>query len=339
MVKFENLNYIGKYLDQPSVVKKVYKFVPPALVLGAAGYGLYDTFKQDKKNRKSKFIQDFCVLSSTILSALVATRGLKIKEKQIFEGLIELPHLHAHDLEEVLEKTNDPNTRKLIMKVKEGNILKLKEVKELMIKLKNDFTEKNLIDKVIPGPHSHKPFEELKNLSILGLIPVLGGIGGGILGDKLTDKNWKSKVPDKVKEGSYQYLNNIFLCNVGAGLALLIMNKLNVKSKAVRFCSMITGVLGVGLAAGSSIANFIGKTLINPLFDKKNKQKIDYKEVIKDLNSERRPEALDVSLHVDDLASVGFLTGLKWIGPILPVLYSVSGYRAGTGYRNHKNNN
>lgn len=338
MVKFEKLSCLGKYLDQPALVKKVYKFVPPALVLGAAGYGLYDTFKQDEKNRKNKFIQDFCVLSSTVLTALVATRGLKIKGKQIFDGLIELPHLHEHDVEEVLTKVGDSEVKNLILKVKEGNILKLKEVKELMTSLKDDFKEKGLINKVIPGPHSHKPFEELKNLSILGLIPVLGGIAGGIVGDKLTDKNWKSKVSNKVKEGSYQYLNNIFLCNVGAGLALLLMNKLNVKSKAVRFCSMIAGVLGVGLVAGSSIANFIGKTLINPLFDKKNKNKIDYKEVIKDLNSERKPEALDVSLHVDDLASVGFITGLKWIGPVLPVLYSVSGYRAGIGYRNHKTN-
>jgi len=43
---------------------------------------------------------------------------------------------------------------------------------------------------------------------------------------------------------------------------------------------------------------------------------------------------IDVSLHVDDVATVAVLSGLKWIEPALPILYSISGYRAGIGYRN-----
>lgn len=337
MIKFKQLSCLGTYLDQPALVKKVNKFIPPILALGASAYGLHDTFNQEKKHQKNKFIQDFCVLSFTVASALVATRGLKIKNKQIFEGLIELPHLHGHDIEEVLDKVWDPKIKSLILKVKDGDLLNLKEVKELNSHFDSNFNGQNLLRKVIPAPHNHKPFEELKDLSLLGLIPVLGGITGGIIGDKLTMPDWKKRIPNKIKEGSYQYLNNIFLCNVGAGLALALMNKLKIESKAVRFISMMAGVLGVGLVAGSAIANFIGKNFINPLFDKehKTKDKVDYKTAFKNLNSERRPEAIDVSLHVDDLASVGFLTGLKWIGPVLPVLYSVSGYRAGIGYRNH----
>lgn len=340
MVNIGQLRYFGKYLDQPALVKKVNKFIPPVLGIGALVYGLHDTYSQEKKQRKNKFIQDFCVLSFTVASALVATRGLKINGKQIFEGLIELPHLHGHDIDEALNMVWDTKIKSLIHKVKDGNILSLKEVKALGNHFDSNFKEQNLIKKVIPAPHNHKPFEELKDLSLLGLIPVLGGITGGIIGDKLTMPNWKKRVPNKIKEGTYQYLNNIFLCNVGAGLALALMNKLKVESKAVRFTSMMAGVLGVGLVAGSAIANFVGKHFINPLFDKtqKKKDKVNYKNAFKDLNSERRPEAIDVSLHVDDLASVGFLTGLKWIGPILPVLYSVSGYRAGIGYRNHSHN-
>ena len=49
---------------------------------------------------------------------------------------------------------------------------------------------------------------------------------------------------------------------------------------------------------------------------------------------ERKPEALDVCLHTDDIATVSLLSGLKWIEPALPILYSVSGYKAGSGYRN-----
>ena len=50
--------------------------------------------------------------------------------------------------------------------------------------------------------------------------------------------------------------------------------------------------------------------------------------------SERKPEALDIALHSDDLATAGVLSGLKWIEPALPIMYFVSGFRAGTGYRN-----
>ncbi|MDD3420604.1 MAG: hypothetical protein PHE78_08455, partial [Candidatus Gastranaerophilales bacterium] len=56
----------------------------------------------------------------------------------------------------------------------------------------------------------------------------------------------------------------------------------------------------------------------------------------KKINDERRPEPLDLGLHIDDIAAVGFLSGVNWIGPVLPALYSISGYRAGIGYRNHE---
>lgn len=182
--------------------------------------------------------------------------------------------------------------------------------------------------------HSHGAFGELKDLSLLGLIPVLGGITGGVVGDLLTGENWKKKFPDKIKEGTYQYLNNIFLCNVGAGIAMVTMNALKVKNKAVRFSAMLGGVMGVGILAGNAIANFVGKNVINPIFDGNAQKPYGFKSMTKNLNSERHPEAVDLSLHIDDVASVGFLSGFKWIGPVLPALYSVSAYRAGIGYRN-----
>lgn len=331
-----NLEILGKCLDQPALVKKLYNAVPYALSGSAAGYGLYDVYKAPEKERKNRFIQDFCILSLTVASALVATRGLKIHGKQIFEGLIELPHAHGHGHghtheDKVLDKVFDAKLKPLIDKIKKGDILGLSDIKTL----KNGL-EKDVLDDLIPAPHNHSPFEELGKLSLLGLIPVIGGVTGGILGDKLTSEDWKKKLPDKIKEGSYQYLNNIFLCNVGAGIAMVLMNKLNVQSRITRFFAMMTGVIGVGLIAGSAIANFIGKNYINPIFDK-NTPAPEYPDtfsMIKDLNKERHPELLDLSLHIDDIASVGFLSGLKWIGPVLPMLYSVSAYRAGIGYRN-----
>ena len=70
---------------------------------------------------------------------------------------------------------------------------------------------------------SNDIFSEIGRLSVYGLIPVLGGIAGGIAGDMLTDPDYKAKIPNKIKEGAYQYLANIFLCNIGAGAALGIL--------------------------------------------------------------------------------------------------------------------
>jgi hypothetical protein len=58
-----------------------------------------------------------------------------------------------------------------------------------------------------------------------------------------------------------------------------------------------------------------------------------------DKKETRTPELLDLTLHTDDIATVSLLSGLKWIEPSLPLLYSISGYRAGIGYRNDDKSN
>ncbi|MCD7739813.1 MAG: hypothetical protein LUH11_00485 [Candidatus Gastranaerophilales bacterium] len=209
---------------------------------------------------------------------------------------------------------------------------------------------------MIPSPENIKAkdiFSEIGYLSLLGLIPVAGGIAGGITADKITDKkNWKEKIPNKIKEGSYQYLANIFMCNVGAGIALSLLEKAGITSKGARAAGMTAGIVATGIIGGSKIANFIGDKVIDPIFNKK-KLKKDMKKDILDINfsdkktkqylcnsepakkeKERTPELLDISLHTDDIATVSLLSGLKWIEPALPIMYTLSGYRAGIGYRN-----
>lgn len=331
----QNIKYLGKYLDQTALTQKLYDVMPVALCAGAAGFGLYDTYNAPKDKKKKKAIQNIAVLGFTVASALIATRGLKIKGKQIFEGIIELPENDKEGLLEVLKKPLEEKTKVLVEKVQNQKILSLSEVKTLMDSLKRQFNDDTLIKKIIPDAECEAPFADLLKLSWLGLIPVLGGITGGIVGDKLSGENWKENVPNKIKEGTYQYLNNIALCNVGAGIGAVVMNAAKVKSKAARFTAMLAGVLGVGLVAGNAIANFVGKNFVNPIFKKeKDTKEKKFSDMIKNLNSERHPETIDLCLHIDDIASVGFVSGFKWIGPILPALYSVSAYRAGIGYRN-----
>ena len=98
------------------------------------------------------------------------------------------------------------------------------------------------------------------------MVPVVGGILGGITGDKISGERWKEKLPNKIKEGAYQYLANIFLCNVGAGIALGLMEKAGVRSKSSRALGMIGGIVTTGIIGGSAIANIIGNKIINPIF-------------------------------------------------------------------------
>ena len=102
---------------------------------------------------------------------------------------------------------------------------------------------------------------------------------------------------------------------------------MNIKSKMARAVGMVGGIVATGIVGGSSIANYIGKKVINPLFDGKNTK-----------STERKPEAMDICLHTDDIVTVAVMSGLKWIEPALPILYGISGYRSGIGYRNGEKN-
>ena len=133
--------------------------------------------------------------------------------------------------------------------------------------MKGNTNGKKFLEKLIPSPENITAkdiFSEIGYLSIFGAIPVVGGITGGVIADRVTDKeNWKKKVPDKIKEGTYQYLANIFMCNVGAGAALGIMEKCGVKSKAARAAGMTAGIIATGVIGGSKVANFISEKVLS----------------------------------------------------------------------------
>ncbi len=331
---------LGKYVDQPLVVAKCSKAVPAVLCSGAAIYGFKD-IKNSKEDKKKVSIKTLCALTGTVASALIATRGFKPIQKifKNFEGLSpkydikELTEENTKAVVEFLQKNKVGKEIQELLEKAKSKILNPKEVKALFSELEQEKNGVDLLKKLIPDPESatsEKIKSEIGRLSILGLVPIIGGISGGIIGDRLTEKDWKQRIPNKIKEGSYQYLANIFLCNVGAGAALGIMEKMNIKSKAARAAGMVGGILAFGVIGGSAIANIIGKKFIDPLLGIKHKNNDK-------IYDERKPEAIDIGLHVDDIATVSVMSGLRWIEPALPILYSISGYRAGIGYRNGDN--
>lgn len=314
---------MGKLLDQPILIAKFEKKVPYVLAGGGLLYTANEVRKTTPEKKDKTLLRTGITMTFTILSALLAPKFVNKIFNKPNKTIDQIKKENRELIDKFLkEKPISNNTEKILNKAKE-KVLNFKEIKHL-----SKETNKNFLDKLIPEPEnisSKEIFSEIGRLSLLGLIPVIGGIFGGIAGDIVSSEKWKEKVPNKIKEGAYQYLANIFLCNVGAGLALAIMEKLGVKSKTSRALGMIAGIVSMGIIGGSAIANAIGNKIINPIFGKKTE---------KDLYCERKPEALDIGLHTDDIATVAVMSGLKWIEPALPIMYTISGYRAGIGYRN-----
>jgi hypothetical protein len=336
-----SLKVLGKYLDQPRLVKRFSRAVPFVLVAGGGLYTYEHIKKTSQSEKKKELTKSIAVLAGTVISAIAAP---KIAAK-IFKEAHAHEHCHHHhetgELIISFLKNNKvtPKTSEILNKAKE-KILRPKEIRRVFEELGQNPKGKEFLsgeEGLIPDPEnidSKHIFGEIGRLSVFGLIPVLGGIAGGVIGDKLSEKNWRERIPDKIKEGTYQYLANIVLCNIGAGVALWGLESAKITSKPARALGMLTGIVLAGLVFGSAIANFIGKFCIDPLFHPKDKNRV-HRHV--DLYSERKPEILDAGLHVDDVSVVAVLSGLKWIEPALPILYAISGYRAGIGYRNGEN--
>lgn len=337
---------IAKYIDQPVVLSKLHSKMPLALGVTGAGVWGYETFhkKTDDPHKTRRGIKNAIIIGSTMAASLMGAKGLKIGGKKIFKGLME-----AEPLKKVLEKqaaaiddyianakTKDETLEKVLIGAKTRK-LSLKDIETIDARLPKSEEANELLDKILPSPenlNSKEIFSEIKRLSLIGAVPVIGGVVGGVAADSLTGTRSKKSTANKVKEGVYQYLANIFLCNVGAGAALFTAEKL-VKSRMIKPLTsvkklfvILSGITATGIIGGSFIANYLSKKFIDPMFEQKHKcgEKI---------YSERKPEPLDVALHADDIATAGVLSGFKWIEPALPIMYFVSGYRAGIGYRNN----
>lgn len=332
----KQINNFGKYLDQPLLVGKFSKAVPTTLFGLSGMYMLNETRKAPKEKKKETALNTCLILGISSIAALLAPRfASKVigrpYEKTDTSAIIKSNKVLVNKF--LSANTVSENLQGILNKARK-KVLNIKDISILNQTISKTPHGKSFMNEFIPEPQNITAGEIVKDmtrLSIIGAMPVIGGILGGITADTLTDKpHWKDKLPNKIKEGVYQYLANIFLCNVGAAGALGIMESLKIKSKSMRALGMIAGIISTGVIGGSSIANFISKKLINPIFDKK--------ESTAKLYEERKPEVLDICLHTDDIATIAVMSGFKWIEPSLPILYTISGYRSGIGYRNGKQN-
>lgn len=343
-----NLTAIGRCIDQPILINKLQKKIPALLIGAGGGYGVFDTYKSSKNKeshqKKQIALKNAIIISSTIAASLAGAYGLKIGGKQIIPQLLPMTSTkqiimdNKNAVKKFLEEVKpDENINRILNKTFSRG-LSPKDVDSLFKKVPDSSAKKEFLSVLLPESenlNSKGIMSEIGRLSLLGAIPVVGGITGGIAADKVTNTSSKESTANKIKEGFYQYFANIFLCNVGAAGALFSAEALQ-NSKIIKQLTplkkmlvILTGITATGIVGGSYIANKLSQKIIDPIFNKtKNSSH-------KGIYDERKPEIADIALHVDDIATAGVLSGFKWIEPALPLMYFVSGYRAGIGYRNN----
>ena len=325
-----NIKTFAKFIDQPILVAKFNKSMPKVMSATGAIYWGADTYEtvtksENKKKALNLSVKKGLVIGMTMASAVSAPKiASRVTKRPQLQTLKDIRNCNRQLIDEFLKNNSvEEKTAEILKKAKDEPV-SFKNLKFLMSEAKISEEKRGFLNKLIPNPEnisSKDIFSEIGYLSVYGAVPVVGGVTGGITADILMRDDFKKRIPDKINEGMYQYLANIFLCNVGAGAALYGMEKANVHSKWARAIGMTAGIILTGVVGGSKIANAIANNVICPMMRTKEK-------------THRTPEALDIGLHADDIATVSLLSGLKWIEPALPLLYSISGYRAGMGYRN-----
>ena len=83
------ISSIGKFIDQPLIVNSLQRKMPAILIGSATAFGVYDTFKKPKEERKTAAAKNAITLAVTVAASLLGTRGLKVKGKRIIPGLME----------------------------------------------------------------------------------------------------------------------------------------------------------------------------------------------------------------------------------------------------------
>ena len=336
-----NISTLGKFLDQPLLSNALSRKMPHILIGSAIAYGIKDTYSHEKKDRKESAIKNAIILGSIVAASIFTAKKVKIKGENLIEFTPKNQILKKQNkaIDEFLKVNTDilPSCLNILNKAR-SKMLSLRDTNTLLNDIKNNKQAKELVATLFSEKEnitSGKILQEISKLSIMGFVPVLSGVMGGLAADKACGNLTKEKATNKVKEGIYQFIANIFLCNVGAGTFLFAAEKLN-KAGVIKnltpikkTLAILSGILAVGVLGGSKIANFLGNNFINPVINKCTKTKNPQDK------EERKPEVLDVALHTDDIATAGVLSGVKWIEPLLPVMYLVSGYRAAIGYRNN----
>ena len=209
-----NLSVLGRCIDQPIILNKLHKKMPALLIGAGLSYGIYDTYHstkdKPKKMRKQKAVKNAIIISTTIAASLIGANGLKIAGKQIIPGLLENSSLtkilenNKKAVNEFIKESNSSQKIKDILNNAKMRALSYKETETVLKDIPESSAKKKLLSVLLPEPHNLDArgiFSEIGRLSLLGAIPVVGGVLGGITADTVTKTNSKKSTSNKIKEG------------------------------------------------------------------------------------------------------------------------------------------
>lgn len=139
---------------------------------------------------------------------------------------------------------------------------------------------------------------------------VIGGIAGGILGDK--DKKNKK---EKFKEGTFEFLNNIIPTTIVA-----LAETFSKKTGKLNSAPQKALTIAASVASGMFIANKASNKINEKVFDKDEKKP-----------TKRKFKISDCLVHMDDILGILVLAKIPLAqtihaDKILPLLYAKTGY-------------
>ena len=266
-----HISSIAKYIDQPYILLNLQKKMPAFLTASAIAYGTCDTFKQPEGKKTKQAVKNTFIFSFIITSLLYGGKMIKVGGKQLIEttNAIKTVLKQKRAVREYLEKNkNIEEKAKHILKKAERKIITPAETDYLIKNLPDNKIREKLFETIFSENKSltsKEIFDEIGRLSLLGFVPVAAGVAGGIAADRATKTATPKRTADKIKEGAYQFLANIFLCNVGAGAALFSIEALNRKgliknlTPAKKMTAILSGITITGILGGSMIANYLCK--------------------------------------------------------------------------------
>ncbi|OGH99818.1 MAG: hypothetical protein A2039_05765 [Candidatus Melainabacteria bacterium GWA2_34_9] len=153
----------------------------------------------------------------------------------------------------------------------------------------------------------------LKEMLILGVGSICGGLTGGMIADK--NKNTKNKL----KESIYQFTNIFVPAALVTGLLKLIeKSKISnpINTRIAKIGAVVAGI-GIGMKSSSMICNKINNSVVDK--DTKEKRAIKLKDGIMQLD--------DISLAL--ILATPKLAGKLCVNKIIPILFLTCGYEAG----------
>mgnify|MGYP001177802932 CR=1 FL=1 len=151
---------------------------------------------------------------------------------------------------------------------------------------------------------------EFKEMMLVGTGAIVGGLAGGIIGDR------NERTGKKIKEANFQFLTNLLIPTFLVDRLLKIVDKKIPKtvSKTKNALAKAAAVI-VGVGGGMKIGEFFTNKM-HRCFEKHREK-------------ERKLQPQDALLHIDDLPVALTLSKVPHVDKVLPFTFVYSGYQAG----------